>query len=112
MFKKIDPLPRSQSKLALHQGNRELRAGERRADMGGHVVGAFLLVAVAPRLLRRQAIEKSLQICANVSSGVLLDEQYSRGMPAEQRQEPGLQRVGLKPIQDVLRDLDQPAPAR
>jgi hypothetical protein len=95
MFEKIDSLPRSQSESALNDGNRELRAGERGADMGRHVVGAFVLVPIAPRLLGRQAFEKRLEISANVRGGVLLNEQSSGGMPAKQGQEPGLQPVGL-----------------
>ena len=92
-------------------GDRELYAGDRRPDMGGHVVGAFVRMLVSPGVFGRQAFQKRLQIGANVRRGVLLDEQACRGVPAQQGQEPGLHTMGRKPIQNVLRDLNEPAPA-
>ena len=62
MFEKINPLPRSQGEPALDYRNRELHARQRRANMGGHVVGALVRVPISRRLLGRQAFEKCLQI--------------------------------------------------
>jgi hypothetical protein len=108
MLEQINPLPGPQGKPALQDWNCELHAGQRRADMCRHVVGAFVRVPISPRLLRRQAVEKCLKIGANVRRGVLLNEQSGRGVPAKQGQEPGLHLMRLQPIQDIARNLDEP----
>jgi len=79
--------------------------------MGGHIVGAFVGVPISAVVLRRQAVEKCLEIGANVPGRVLLNEQPGRGVPAEQGQEPGLHVMGLQPIDDLVRNLDK-TPAR
>ena len=112
MFEKINPLPLSQGWSPRHDWNRQLRAGQGRADMGGHIVGALVDVPVSPHLLGRQSFEKRLQVGANARSRVFLDEQSGRGVSAKQGQEPGLHPARPEPIQDVLRNLDKPAPAR
>lgn len=48
MFEKINPLPHSQGEPALDDRDRELYAGHRRPDMGGHVVGAFVRMPYRP----------------------------------------------------------------
>ncbi len=75
MLEQINPLPGPQGELTLNDRNRKLNAGQRCADMGRHVVGAFICVPIPPRLLRREALEISLEIGANVHCGVLLNEQ-------------------------------------
>ena len=109
MLKQINPLPRSQGELTPHDWNRKLHAGQRRADMGGHVVGALLCVPIPPRLLRREAIEKGLEIGANICCGVLLNEQSGRRVPTKQGEKAGLQPVRLEPIHNIGRNLDEPA---
>lgn len=79
--------------------------------MGGHIVGAFVGVPISAVVLRRQAVEKCLEIGANVPRGVLLYQQSGRGVPAKQGQKPGLNRMRLEPIQDVARNLHEPAAA-
>ena len=51
--------------------------------MGGHIVGAFVGVPISAVVLRRQAVEKCLEIGANVPRGVLLYQQSGRGVPAK-----------------------------
>ena len=109
MLEQINALPGPQGELALHDRNRELHAGQRRADVGRHVVGAFVCVPISPRLLRRQAVEKRLEIGANIRRGVLLNEQSGRRVPTKQGEKAGLQPVRLEPIQDIARNLDKPA---
>lgn len=79
--------------------------------MRRHVIGAFVIVPIAPRLLRRNAIEEGLEVGANVRRGVLLNEQSGRCVPAKQGQQAGVQAVRAEPIQDVARDLDKSAAA-
>ena len=79
--------------------------------MGGHIVGAFVGVPISAVVLRRQAVEKCLEIGANVPRGVLLYQRSGRGVPAKQGQKPGLNRMRLEPIQDVARNLHEPAAA-
>jgi hypothetical protein len=75
MLEQINPLPGPQSEMTVHDRNRKLHAGQRRADMGRHVVGAFICVPIPPHRLRREAVEKSLEIGANIRCGILLNEQ-------------------------------------
>ena len=101
MLEQIDSLPGSQSRPAVQDRNGQLHAAQRSADVRGHIVGAFVPVAVSPRLLRRQAVEERFEIGANAPGRVLLNEQPGRGVPAEQGQEPGPQLVGPQPIDDL-----------
>jgi hypothetical protein len=78
--------------------------------MRRHVVGTFVGVPISARVLRRQTIEKRLQIIANVPRGVLLYKQSGRGVPAKQGQQPGLDRMRFQPIQDVARNLTRLRP--
>jgi hypothetical protein len=109
MLEQINPLPGPQGELALHDRNRKLHASQRRADVGRHVVWAFVCMPISPRLLRRQAVEKCLEIGANIRRGVLLNEQSGRGVATKQGQEPGLQPARPEPIQDIARNLDEPS---
>ena len=83
MLEQVNTLPSPQGELPLQNRNCQLHTGQGRADMGGHVVGAFIRMPISPRVLGRQAIEECLKVGANVPRGVLLDEQSSGGMTAE-----------------------------
>ena len=83
MLEQVNTLPRSQGELPLQDRNRQLHTDEGRADMSGHIVGAFVGVPISAGVLWRQAVDKCLEIGANVPRGVLLDEQSSGGMTAE-----------------------------
>src|SRR5260370_32264688 len=75
MLEQVNALPSPQGELPLHDRNRKLHTGQGRADMGGHVVGTFVGVPISAVVLRRHAVEKCLEIGANVPPGVLLNEQ-------------------------------------
>ena len=66
VLKQIDALPGSETQPALDQRNRQIDAGQSRADMGRHVVGTLVIVGVARRVFRRDAVEKSLEVRANL----------------------------------------------
>ena len=83
MLEQVNTLPHPQSESAAQDRNRELHAGQRRTDMGGHIICAFVRVPIQSCILGREAIEKGLQIGANVPRGVFLYEQSGRGMPAK-----------------------------
>jgi hypothetical protein len=72
MLEQVNPLPSSQGELPLHNRNRQLHTDEGRPDMRGHVVRAFVGVPISAGVLRRQAVEKCLEIGANVPRGILL----------------------------------------
>jgi hypothetical protein len=81
MLERVVALPNSQGQLPLDDRNRQFHAGP-----CGYVRAcrrAFVDVPISAGVLRRQAIEKRLEISANVLRGVLLDEQSGRGMPAK-----------------------------
>ncbi len=83
MLEQVNALPGPQGEFPMYDRNRKLHAGQGRADMGGHVIGAFIHMPIPIRVLRRQAIEERLEVGANVPRGVLLNEQSGRGVPAE-----------------------------
>ena len=61
MFEEIDALPCAQGEGAADEGNRQLDLGERRADMRGHIVRAFVVVPVEPGVFGRDALEEGLK---------------------------------------------------
>ena len=111
ILEQINTLHAIKGELPLHDRNRQLHADEGRPDMRGHVVGAFVGMPISAGVLRRQAVEKCLEIGVNVPRGVLLYQQSGRGVPAKQGQKPGLDRMRLEPIEDVARNLHEPAAA-
>src|SRR5258708_5561951 len=69
----IDPLPCSKNWLAIEDGYRELRIGERGSDVCGHVVGALHGMAVQFVVFRRQTTEMIVEIGDHVRVGILLN---------------------------------------
>ena len=69
MLEQVNALPSPQGEFPLHDRNRKLHARQDRADMGGHIVGAFIPLPILIHVLRRQAIEERLEVGANVSRG-------------------------------------------
>ena len=53
MFEKINSLPHSQGEPAVDDRHRELYAGDRRPNVGRHVVGAFVRMLVSPGVFGR-----------------------------------------------------------
>jgi len=112
MFEKINALPGPQSETAAHEGDRELSAGQRGADVGRHIVGALVRMPIPARLFGRQTVEKRLQIGANVWRSVFLNEQSGRGMSAKEGQKPSLEPMRLEPVLHFVRDLNERSSAR
>src|ERR1700728_3926171 len=83
MLEKVNTLPSSQGELSLHDRNRQLHTDEGRADMCGHVVGAFVGVPISAGGLPRQAGEKCLESGAKLPRRGLLYEQAGGGVPAK-----------------------------
>ena len=73
--------------LAADDRDRQVHARQRRADMGGHVVRALVVVGVEARGLGREALERGLHVDEHVGRGVLGDQQRGRGVAAKQRHE-------------------------
>ena len=111
VLEQVNALPCPQGEPPLQDRDRKMHTRQRGANVGGHVIEAFVRVPVSSGVLGREAVEECLKIGANVGRGVLLDEQSGRGMPAKKRQEPGLDAMGPQPIQDVGCNLDKPAAA-
>jgi hypothetical protein len=61
VFEEIDALPHTQGQSAAYERHRNLDWSERCADMGGHVIGPFIVVRVKPRVFGRDAFEKGLK---------------------------------------------------
>ena len=79
VFEQIDALPRSQGHAPAYHGNGKMRLRQRRADVRGHVVGAFERVpvtrGVAWFVFGRQALKEIRQVEHHVRIGVFLDQQ-------------------------------------
>ena len=73
VFKQVDPLPGAKGHFAMDDGNGEAGVGEGRADVGGHVVGAFQGVAIVLARFRDEALEEVAEVEGDVGVGVLLD---------------------------------------
>jgi hypothetical protein len=110
MLEQIYALPSSQSEPTGDDRDGELNACQGGPDMGRHVVIAFVGMPISPRLFWRDAFKEGLEIGANGLRGILLNEQSSGRMPAEQREEPSLHLMGPQPIENMLCDFDETSP--
>src|SRR5271166_3870148 len=109
MLEEINPLPRSERETAVDQRDRQVGRRQRRPDVRRHIIGAFIVMGVAMRVLRRDAFEKRLEIRADLRRGVLLDEKGGRRVPAEQGDQSCFQLVPPDPVGEGPRHLDQAA---
>ena len=78
--------------------------------MGGHVVGAFLLVAVAGAL-GHQAGEEGFEVGAHIRVGILLHQQRGGGVAAPDRQQPRRHPLAFRPGAHRVGDGDEAFPA-
>jgi hypothetical protein len=92
--------------------NRQLRPGERGPDVRCHVIRALGGVAVQASVFRDQAGEEIGEIGDDVGIGVLLNQQRSRGVLAEDCKQPGLGVMAAKPRFDFPGELVQSFAAR
>ena len=83
MLEDEDALPRTEGQSATRHRYRDLHGGERRPDVGGHVVRPFAAMDIVA-ILRRRRFEEGREVRQHVRIGVLLDQQGCRGMAAKQ----------------------------
>src|SRR5687767_12930883 len=81
MLEQIDALPRAKDHSAALDRYGELGLGKRRPEVRGHVVRTLVGMLVGG-MLRCDAREIVLEVPARGRSGVFLDEQGCRGVPA------------------------------
>ena len=95
MLEQVDALPGAKCQATFDHGDRQLRLRQRGADVRRHVVGPFRAVDVAS-ILRRDPLEKFLEVGLHVGIGVLLDHQRCRRVPTEDREKAGLDAGGRR----------------
>src|SRR5262245_33417965 len=110
MFEEVDSLPRAEGRLTVQHRNRDLHLRERSAQMRRHVVRPFILMRIPARVFGGQSLEERFEVGANLRRGVLLNEERSGSVTAEQREEACGDRLLGDPRADLARDFAQPAP--
>jgi hypothetical protein len=86
-------------------GDAELRLGQRALDVGRHVVGPFVVVAVKRDIFRHEAAQKSIEVVPNIGRRILLDQQRRRRVRDVEGEEPDRDPLALGPLRDVGGDL-------
>lgn len=107
MLEEIDSLPGAKQQTPVLHRNRELGLGQRRSDMGGHVVRPFGRMTVERRVFGHQTAEESLQIPLHVGIGILLNRQGSGGVTAEKSEQPVPESTLLQPAGNLPCDICQ-----
>jgi len=74
----VNALPGSERGFTADDRNGKTRLGERRADVGSHVVWTFARVPVALFPLRDKVLEKIPQIKRYIRIGILLNDERAR----------------------------------
>ena len=74
VLEQVDALPGAEHGPAIGDRDRQAGRGQRRTKMGGHVVGAFVVMLV-PIAFWRDAGEVALDVAARSGGGILLDQQ-------------------------------------
>src|SRR5580700_96611 len=75
--------------------------------MGRHIVLALRVMHVEPSSFGRELAEEGLEIGPDIGIRILLNEERSRCMAAEDREEPRRDVLRAKPGEDGGRDLDE-----
>lgn len=92
VFEQVNALPCAEGKATIYQRNGQRCLGQRRLDMGGHIVRPFGAVDEIShgRVIGRwhEPAEESLQVCLHVRIGILLHQKRAGCMLAEQGQQP------------------------
>ena len=70
-----DPLPGAELQPPIRDGDAELRLGQCALDVGRHVVGPFVIVAVERAILRHDPPQKRSEVAPNLGRCILLDQQ-------------------------------------
>ena len=106
---KVDPLPRPQLQAPIFHGNGHAAAEQGGFDVGGHVIGAFGVVNVVPRL-RRNVLKEVFQILLHIGIGVFVNQQRRLRVAAIDGEQAGLHALLCRPRTDFGRDLDETLP--
>src|SRR5579863_3588137 len=112
MLENIDSLPGSERQRAADDRDREADAGKDGSNMRRHVVRTLVGMAVTDWVFRDDLSEVALKVRANRGSGVFLDQERGRGVPAEQSQQAHLDRLAAEPARDAAGDFQKSAPWR
>lgn len=71
----VEALPCTEKKPPVFDGDRELSRQQGGTDMRGHVVGSFVVVAIAAASLRHERAKEVGKIALHLRRGILLDEE-------------------------------------
>jgi hypothetical protein len=112
MLDEVESLPGAEHEASVRERNRQLRRQQRGANMRRHIVGSFIGVAIAPRLLGGERAQEILEIGADLGRRILLDEQRSGGMAQIEGEKPRRHALRRDPAGDGCGDLVQSLPRR
>lgn len=111
VFPQVDALPCTEREAPVQEWNRKLYSGQRRADVGGHVIGALVAVVKERVAIGYKAGEETLEISTHVGIDILLHDK-ARGCVANEKRQQTAFHAGLGcPIGDWTSDLDEAATA-
>ena len=105
VFPEVNALPGSERELAVVERDAEVHAGERGADVRGHVVVAFGGVDEECIAIGNEPREERLEIAPHVRVGVLLNEQRSGSVAQMQREQTVLKIIFGEPRRDFIGEL-------
>ena len=111
VFPQVDALPRSEREASIREWNRKLHSGQRRADVGGHVIGALVAMVEERVAIGYKAGEETLEISAHVGIDILLYYEARGCVANEKRQQTAFHAGRGRPIGDWTSDLDEAATA-
>ena len=111
MLEHVDALPRPERRTPLDYRNRQTHLGQRRPQMSGHIVGAFVVMLVPPAF-RRNPREVAFEIAPRGRSAILLDHERRRGVADEYRQQPGIDPAIGNPAANGIGAVVQSLPRR
>ena len=105
-------LPCAEGHAATGHRNSLARARHRHAQMARCVVRSFRRMDVPSFSIRRDAVEKLMQVLARRRIGVLVNDQARAGVADEDRDNPFLETGGADNARNLVGDLVAAAPAR
>ena len=106
MLEEVDALPCAERESAVDQRDRQLDLRERGAEVGWHVVRAFIVVEILSRF-GRYAGEIGFQVGPDFGRGVFLDEERGGGVAAEYRQQTFRHLLFAEPADDLVGDINE-----
>src|SRR5688572_7786549 len=112
MLEDVHRLPGPERELAVDDRDRELRRGQRGADVGGHVVGPLGGVAIQPLVLGHELPEERVEVAEHGGVGVLLHDERGRGVTNEDGEKPGRHLLAVDPRSQLARHVVEAGAAR